>query len=414
MKRVAFVTTIALSTLAVLLLFWQLRSVAFVFLFALALAAAMSGPVNFLTQRGWSRSWAVITSFVTFTIGVILFLLLVTLPLLKEIDPLVRNLILEYRRIQETLPSISGSQAGFAARLPSTSQLAAAWVGGNTSQFLQDLLGFTQSIGSLISQIFLGLIMSLYWMLDQLRFERLWLSLLSPENRIRARDTWRKIEHDIGSYLRSEFIQFILSALLLGLGFWLLNVKQPVMLALFGALTWLVPLIGAFFAVVGAALIGWLTGPDVSLAAAIYTIIVLGVLEFYVEPRLYRHERYWNVLILLVMLVLGDTLGLAGLLLAPPVALAIQIVLNQLLDNEPATLAAAPAMPTLSIPVLPGADPTITPAPDFSVLLERMEVLGNHLKNNEEEDALRTNSLFDRLSHLITEVKAETKSVLSQ
>lgn len=404
MKRVASVTTIVLSTLASLLLLWQLRSVVYVFLFALALAAAMSGPVNFLMQKGWSRSWAVITSFVVFTVGVLLFILLVTWPLLSEIDPLVRNLILEYARIQETMLRLSGSRANLATHLPSTSQLAASWVGDNPSQLIQNLLGITQSIGSILSQFFLGLIMSLYWMLDQLRFERLWLSLLAPENRIRARDTWRKIEHDIGSYLRSEFIQFLLSALLLTAGFWLLNVKQPVLLALFGALTWLVPLIGAFFAVIGAALIGWLTGVDVSVAAAVYTIVVLVGLEFYVEPRLYRHERYWNVLVLLVMLILGDTLGWVGLLVAPPTALAIQIILNQLLDKEPVTLVAAPAASSV----------LVTPTPDFSSLSERMEVLDTQLKSNEAGGSLRTNSLFDRLRNLVAKVKEETEATVAR
>ncbi len=405
MKRIAFVTTIFLSTLAVLLLLWQLRDVVLIFISSLALASAMTGPVNFLMQRGWSRSWAVLTSFVTVLGGITLFLLVTTLPLINEIDPLARNLILEYHRIQDTILRLSGSQPSLATRLPSTEQLAVWWSGGETGGLLRNLMGLTQSIGYWTTQFLLALVISVYWMMDQMRFERLWLSLLSPEHRIRARDTWRKIESDVGSYLRSEFLQFLLSALLLAPGFWLLDIKQPVMLALFVAFAWLLPLIGAAFAVFAALLIGWLSGLDVALVAGLYTTLILLFLEFYIEPRLYKHERYWNVLIVLVMLVLGDALGWVGLLLAPPVAVAIQILINRLLDVEVAVPVTTNPIATTSMTTTP-----VAPAPDLSLLFARFESLrtqlkDTQLKDNQEEGALRANNLIARLSKLLGEVE---------
>lgn len=404
MKRVAFVTTIVFATVALLFLFWQLQSVVFTFIFSLALAAAMAGPVNFLVQQGWARGWAVVSSFLALLLGLILFLLLVALPLINEIDPLVRNLIVEYHRIQETWLRLTGSQPTLATRLPSTAQLAAWWAGGESGGLLRTLVGATQSLSTVLGQFLLALVISIYWMLDQLRFERLWLSLLPPEGRMRARDSWRQIEHDVGSYLRSEFLQFVLAMALLTVGYGLLGVKQPVLLALFGAIAWLLPLIGPIFAVPAAALIGWLSGLDVAIAAALYTIGVLASLEYYVEPRLYRHERYWNVLVVLVMLILGDALGLVGLLLAPPLAVAIQIVLNRLLAVEVTPAAAvtpAPAMATLPTPT-----PPTTVAPDLATLQTRLADLRTQLKPDDAGGSHRANNLYARLEHLLGEVAA--------
>ncbi|MCZ7672142.1 MAG: AI-2E family transporter [Chloroflexi bacterium] len=71
------------------------------------------------------------------------------------------------------------------------------------------------------------LFLSLYWSLDRVRFERLWLSLLPPEQRARARDIWQTIESDLGSYIRSEVAQSLLAGLLLGLGYWALGSPTP-------------------------------------------------------------------------------------------------------------------------------------------------------------------------------------------
>jgi hypothetical protein len=133
-----------------------------------------------------------------------------------------------------------------------------------------------------------------------------------------------------------------------------------------------------------------------------------------------------------VMLILGDVLGIVGLLLAPLVALAIQIVLNNLLDPEATTLPVTSTLPMASkvapATTLPpvvlsspatnvtnqAASPTTTLVPDFSTLLSRWESLRAQLKNGEEESSLRTNSLLNRLSRLISEAKEATASASSQ
>ena len=65
------------------------------------------------------------------------------------------------------------------------------------------------------------------------------------------------------------------------------------------------------------------------LAAALYTLLVLMLLEWLVEPRLFRRKRYNPILLVLVAVGMVDWLGFLGLLIAPPVAATVQILGGQ-------------------------------------------------------------------------------------
>ena len=68
------------------------------------------------------------------------------------------------------------------------------------SMALSAVLGFTESIGSVLSGLVIALFLSVYWSVNQNHFERLWLSLIPAEQRKHARNVWRTIEADLGAY----------------------------------------------------------------------------------------------------------------------------------------------------------------------------------------------------------------------
>ena len=211
---------------------------------------------------------------------------------------------------------------------------------------LPALLGVTQGIGGALSDAFIILFLSIYWSINQGHFERLWLSLLPSGQRSQARDIWRTIELDLGAYIRSEVVQSLLAALLLGLGYWLLGSPYPALLALIGALAWLIPVVGAPLAMILPLLIGLLTSVQLGLTTALYTLVVLIALQVWVEPRLFR--RKWNnpILTLVILLAMADAFGLLGIILAPPLSAVCQI-LWELLVSHRLTSGAATQIPDL-------------------------------------------------------------------
>jgi predicted PurR-regulated permease PerM len=199
---------------------------------------------------------------------------------------------------------------------------------------IQGLMGVTTNLISLFSNLALVLLLSLYWSADSIHFERLLLSLIAVGKRPTARMIWRGIEKGIGAYIRSEFIQSMLAGMLLWIGYSLIGLDYPVLLAVIGSLAWLIPWFGAVLAVVPALLVGLESGVLTGILAASYAVFVLVVMEFIIEPRIFRRKSYSSVILVLVMLVLAEAYGLLGLILAPLVSAGIQIVFKYLLHPD--------------------------------------------------------------------------------
>jgi predicted PurR-regulated permease PerM len=225
-------------------------------------------------------------------------------------------------------------QQSLSAGLPPPSELFAAVTGDQGQFVLPTILGFTRGIAGLVSGVLVVLFLSLYWSLNQVHFERLWLSLLPPGQRIHTRNIWQTIEADLGAYIRSQVVQSLLAGLLLGSGYWLLGSPYPTLLALAGALASLIPMVGLVLAVIIPLIIGLLTSVELGLFTSLYALVVLIALEVWVKPRLFNHKQYNPILTIIILIALANAFGLIGIIAAPPLSAAIQIVWSRLVIHR--------------------------------------------------------------------------------
>jgi putative permease len=336
MKHLALTITTTLATLAVILIVWQLHSIVLLFLFSLLIAATLRNPLESLIQRGLRRWLAVLLVYGLIVVGVGLGLGLLAMPLAHELDLLTHALVRFYERGYGFVQGGIGADSALLNRLPSSADVGQLLLEGQPATWVRHILGFTQGFAFFIGQAILALVLSIYWTVDRLHFERLWLSLLEPSQRTWTRELWYKLEENVGAYIQSEILQSILAGALFTLGFWLLGLTYPFLLAVIGAIAWFIPVVGALFAVPLIVIITLFDGVTLAVMAALYTILIFGVMEFVVEPRLYDRSKYGVILVILVMLAMVDALGLIGLLLAPPLALTLQIILDELLSTPAA------------------------------------------------------------------------------
>jgi predicted PurR-regulated permease PerM len=241
-----------------------------------------------------------------------------------------------------------------------------------------------------VSGVLVILFLSVYWSINQIHFERLWLSLLPSGQRKQARNIWRTIEPNIGAYIRSEVVQSLLAVFLLGLGYWLLGSPYPTLLALIGALAWLIPVVGAALAVILPLLMGLLTSVQLSLFTALYTLIVLIALQVWVEPRLFRRKWDNPILTLVILLAMADAFGLLGMIVAPPLSAVCQILWNLLVSNRLALEAAA----------------------KVSDLKERQACLWTAIREMDEPPPPLVISSMERLTHLVEKAEPILQAAL--
>jgi predicted PurR-regulated permease PerM len=220
------------------------------------------------------------------------------------------------------------------AWLPTPDKLFEAITGEQGQFVLPAVLSFTEGIGGIASGMILVLFLAIYWSINQIHFERLWLSLLPSDQRKQARSVWRTIEPDLGGYIRSEIVQSLMAGVLLGLGYWLLGSQYPTLMALTGALVWLIPVVGAPLAMILPLIMGLLTSVQLSVFTIIYTLVVLIALQVWVEPHLFKRKWDNPILTLVILLAMADAFGLIGILAAPPLSAVCQILWNLLVSNR--------------------------------------------------------------------------------
>ena len=378
-KHIIRIGAAVMTTLLALVVLWQFRMAVVYVLISLALAAALRPLVNrlvghrFVARAAWILLYVVALGsfgFLIFQIGQ---------AMISEIQHLAQTVsVQDAWRLPGWLQG-SAFQQTLVGRLPPPSKLFEALTGSQGQLVLPAVLGFTQGIGGVVSAVLVILLLSLYWSINQIHFERLWLSLLPPGQRKQARGIWRTIEPDLGAYIRSEVVQSLLAGLLLGLGYWLLGSPYPALLALAGALAWLIPVVGAPLAVILPLLMGMLTSVQLSVFTGIFTLVVLIALEIWVEPRLFRRRWINPILTLVILLAMADAFGLLGVLVAPPLSVVIQILWSRLVSRRAVLGASA----------------------QVSDLKERQARVLETIKAMDEPPLPLVSSSMERLAHLI-------------
>jgi putative permease len=380
-----------MATLLALALLWQFRLVVVYVLFSLALAATIRPFVKRLSGKSLAMRLTMILLALLALGGFALLLVLSGGAVIREIQQLTGQVLVRDTWQQPAWLQGTAFQQLLDTRLPPPSDLFAALIGDEGQLVLPAALGFTQGVLSVLSGGLVVLFLSLYWSMDQIHFERLWLSLLPPEQRSRMRDIWQTVEFDLGTYIRSEVAQSLLAALLLGLGYWVLGSPYPTLLALAGALALLIPLVGVVLVVLPPLLLGLLSGVPLSLGTAVFALIVVVSLKVWVEPRLSSRRQYNPMVTIVIVIALADVYGLAGIIVAPPLSAACQILWSRLVSNRAVSGAAV----------------------QLSDLKERQAQVWATIKAMDEPPPLVTSSM-ERLSDLIEQAEPTLQMATEQ
>lgn len=394
MKRTAGYAIVVLATLALLLVLWKLHSMVILFLLSIAIAAAFRPLISFFVDHKMPRGFALIFSYllVFAILGGLIFL--INRPLMDDLQDATNHLMITYDNIKTNWPSGTGLQKAISDALPTVKELTDRLTGGGQEgPPIMNFIGLTSSLLDLITNTAMMIILSIYWSADYLRFERIWMSLVPVEARAQARETYRAIETGLGAYVRSELIQSVLAGIMLWVGFRLIGIDYPMLLALIGAIAWLIPWFGALVAIIPPLIVGLGTGgiPLAALAVG-YTLLVLVIQEFVIEPRFFTHEVYSSVILVVIVLILANEFGLVGLILAPLVSAAVQITLRY--------LAQPPIVANLArIPVSEFKE-------EIGKLQDRVDGIEKSLADEGEQPTPDLLNLISRLKELISEAQS--------
>lgn len=404
MKQLAINSAIVFGTLTGVFLLWEFHKAALLFLLSLVIAATLRPLGEVFTRRRFSDAAAVMLVYGLTLIGLGVLFWWAGSSLVVELQRLGDDLTRTYDLIWTTWPKGNLFQQWLIHQLPAPANLWSGLTANPNGSALSGLFGLTMGATSFLGEFFTVFVLSIYWSIDRVHFERLWLSLLPVESRARARDIWRAIERDFGLYVRSELLQSILAGILLGAGLWIIGVPYPTLLATFAAFAWLIPWFGGLLVLLPVALFGFAQSIFVGAAATALALGVMFLLNFFIEPRFIRPRQVSSLLSILLMIAFIEPFGLIGFIIAPPLAAAIELVLRYNLQSRPtsSTQKSEEQLEVLRERILQLrenlANNESTPEPQILSLLGRLEDLTNRTDQILETEKPRQRRVSDQLS----------------
>jgi predicted PurR-regulated permease PerM len=188
-------------------------------------------------------------------------------------------------------------------------------------------IGFVSSLFAAVNILFL----SVFMVARGRRWVEGFLKLHPPDRAVRLERMADRIAQAIGNYVGGALLQATIAGITTFIVLTILGVPFAGPLAILTALFDLIPLVGA---TIGAIIVGFVTVfsdfPTVTIIWTVWAIVYQQIENTVIQPRIQSKAVDVQPFIVLVSVLFGSTLfGIAGALLAIPVAASIQIAARE-------------------------------------------------------------------------------------
>lgn len=332
LKLVALRAAVALAIVLVALALWQMREAGQLLAIAVAVSAGLAPLVSRLVARGIPRARASALVFGATLLVTILLGIGFGVLLAQDLATVIDGLPLWYAQGIGWLQAQGGWAAEVAARLPDSGELAQSIVGGDIPAG-QAVLDVGVRLLALTALAIGAAALGFYWLVDEQRITRLWLSLLPLDARTRVRAFGAAVYREVGIYVRGVGVIAVLTAAALLVIYRLAGVPGAAALALAGGLAQVVPLLGPVLALLPGSLLALGQGQTTAAAVLAASIAALALIRLGLAPRLLSRGIGVNpVLVVVLIMALAEVGGVSLILLAPPMAAALQAATRALVD----------------------------------------------------------------------------------
>lgn len=322
--------TVAVAlTLGALYAATQAASVVVLVVVATVLAVGLDPMVSALVRRGLGRTQAILIIVLALVGAIAAFLTLAVPPLVHQIGELAQDVPTYVERLSE--------RDGWLGDLARSNDLATqlrdslASLPSAISGSFGTIIGVTGRVTAAVFSTVTVLILMIYFLSALPRARSLGVRLVAPEHRDRARRIIDQSITKIGGYVVGVLTTSLIGGTATLVALLVIGVPFSVPLAVWAALSALVPVFGAYLGAIPAIIVAAFSSPAQALAVAAWFLVYQQIENYVIVPRVMKGAVDLSPpAVLLSTLVGGSLAGFAGALLALPVAATLKVVVSDL------------------------------------------------------------------------------------
>lgn len=311
-RSVIFIVILILS----LWIIYLIRDLLLILFVAVILMSALSPLVKFFVKLKLPKALGIAITYIVI-IG------LLTAAVASILQPLIE----ESTRLIVTLPAVAG-------QIFSITNIDKSVFQSELTNLSKNIFSITLAVfDNLITVIFL-LVLTFYLLLERENLETRIASLfVGREERIRKSIV--AIEEKLGSWMRGQLFLSVIIGLVSYIGLFILNIPYALPLALIAGVLEVVPVIGPIVSAIPAIFIALTISPVLALGVAGMFFVIQQLENHLIVPQVMKRAVGLNPLMVILAIAIGSRLlGFAGALLAVPLAVVVQIIVTEIIEEK--------------------------------------------------------------------------------
>lgn len=282
-------------------------------------------PIVQFLSRWLPRGVAILTLYLAVALTLTVLVLIIGPELQKQFNSFVNNLPHYMNDIQRMLVSLQNNE--YIARFQEEGGVSLEQFSDRIIDFLNQIVA---SIGSNLAS-FIGFVANviiilviipfiLYYMLKEgEKAPKKVIEQLPKKHQQEGMRILADMDRALSSYIQGQIIVSICVGVLVYIGYLIIGLDYPLVLALVAMFTNVIPFIGPWIGTLPGVIVGFLDSPFMALLVIIVVIIVQQIESNLISPQVMgRKLDIHPVTIILLLLVASRFAGILGLLLAVP------------------------------------------------------------------------------------------------
>ncbi|NEW04554.1 AI-2E family transporter [Paenibacillus sp. SYP-B3998] len=327
---------LALSTLCLLLqikpiifsLFGFFKAILTPFFIALIISYILNPVVNILNQRKVPRTIAVLLIYSVFISSLTVVIMNMTPMFIAQVAELNEHMPEMSMRAQSLVDGFNQNQllpdsvrTGFndsLAKLENAISMA--------------ISNYVHQIGNTINMLLIAFIVpfvAFYMLKDFQLMEKTALAIVPKEHRKKIVKLLIDIDTALGNYIRGQLLVCLIIGIFAYLGYWLIGMPYPLLLASVVAVFNIIPYLGPFFGAAPAILMASTVSLKMVLLVAMINLVVQILEGNVISPQVVGRTLHMHPLfIIFALLVGGEVAGIVGLILAVPFFAVLKVIIQ--------------------------------------------------------------------------------------
>jgi predicted PurR-regulated permease PerM len=316
---------------------WLLREILFLLFLAVMVATAIEPLVNRLRRGPFTKGSGTMTVYVAILLAIATPMYFAFPSLAAQTAAFAENLperLQTLRPYAEQIP-LKPVREGLLGALDLGPRALESPPPSEPGEAVENVASAAASAAHTVFNFLTVFVLAFYWILERTAIKRIVLKGVGPKWAANTNAAWIEVEEKLGGWVRGQLLLMLSMAVMAGIGYVVIGLPSPFLLAVIAGLAEIVPILGPFIAFAPAVLVALTISPATALVVILFAFVIQQLESYVLVPRIMGHTVGISPMTVFLGILIGASLyGIPGALLAVPVAGAAQVILAHILRSE--------------------------------------------------------------------------------